>query len=644
MCGLAGFVSSTGLSLPAATVSRVLGQLTHRGPDDHGWLRCEGEGVETGRGLGRVLSGRCVLLHTRLSIIDLTEAGWQPISTASGRHHLIFNGEIYNYVELREELKALGHSFRSRADSEVLVAAYAEWGPSCLRRLVGMFAFAILDVARRRLFLARDFFGIKPLYYARWNGGFAFASEIRVLLSLPGVSRRANPQRLYEYLRFGLTDHGEETCFADIRQLPPAHFLELSLERSEEPQPRRYWGEAPAHAPDASFDEAAAVVRDLFLDSVRLHLRSDVPVGAAFSGGVDSSANVMAMRHIAGESLDLHTFSYVARDPRLNEERWVDLVGRAAGAVVHKIKPTPEGLVQDLDALIEAQDEPFMSTSIYAQYCVFRLAREHGIKVMLDGQGADELLGGYRSYLPARIGSLVRQGRPFAATRFTRAALRLPESGGPRLLLFAGGFLVPTGIERAARRVVRRELVPAWMNREWFSARGVVFQAPWGISGREVLRGQLDQTLFKTSLPMLLRYEDRNSMAFSIESRVPFLTPALVDFVRSLPEDFIIDGRATTKAVFRRAMRGLVPDAVLARRDKVGFATPEHDWLRALGPWITGVVDSEAARATPLLRHDAVVDQWNRSSHGSGNLDPRFWRWVNVIKWADVMNVSFDGR
>jgi asparagine synthase (glutamine-hydrolysing) len=619
----------------------LLRLLEHRGPDDHGWLALSREGVRLGRGHSCPSEAEVLLLHRRLSILDLTDAGWQPMGTPDGRHYIVFNGEIYNYLELRAELEVLGHVFRSRSDTEVLLHAYTEWGQQALSRLVGMFAFAILDTHARRLFLARDCFGIKPLYYTHATAAFAFASEIKALLELPGRSRRADPQRLFDYLRHGRTDHGGGTMFADVCQLPAAHYLEVSLDRPGEVCPVRYWQVSLDEPLDVSLEAAAARLRELFLESIRLHLRSDVPVGAALSGGIDSSAIVTAMRQVEPR-LEIHTFSYVAEDPALSEERWVDVVGRGAGAVLHKVQPTPDELIAELDELIYQQEEPFGSTSIYAQHRVFRLAREAGITVMLDGQGADELLGGYRPYLAARLASLARQGRWTEASRFLVRAARQPGTGGiGRILLQTGSLLVPAGAQAQARRLAGKPLMPPWLNARWFAEHGVRPQIPHSNGMREVLHDQLHQTLVETSLPMLLRYEDRNSMAHSIESRVPFLTTPLVEFILRLPEEYLIAADGTSKNVFRRAMRGIVPDAVLQRRDKIGFATPEQAWLAKLRPWVDKTLAGEAARRIPALHGPGVQREWTAVLQGRKPFDFRVWRWVNLIRWAERFGVTF---
>jgi asparagine synthase (glutamine-hydrolysing) len=640
MCGIAGLVGTAEEDL-APLAASFLRILEHRGPDDLGYLLLSHRGVRLGRGRPDSLPASTLLVHRRLSILDLSEAGWQPMGTPDGRHFLVFNGEIYNYLELRRELEVLGQSFHSHSDTEVLLRACVEWGPAALNRLVGMFAFALLDLHQRTLFLARDFFGVKPLYYTWVGGRFAFASEIKALLELPGVPRRADPGRLYDYLRFGRTDHGGATLFAGIRQLPAAHYLHVSLDRPTPAEPIRYWQVDLDDRLDVSLDEASRRLRELFLENVRLHLRSDVAVGAALSGGIDSSAIVNSMRAVE-PGLDIHAFSYVADDPVLSEERWVDLVGHSAGARLHKVHSTPDELVADLDRLVHQQDEPFGSTSIYAQHRVFRRAREAGITVMLDGQGADEMLAGYRPYLAARLASLVKHNRWLEAWRFLRRAGRLPGTGGlVRLFLQTANLFVPPGLKGPLLRLLGREPVPSWLNARWFRSHGVSLLPPALSRQRDMLRDELRRSLVESNLPMLLRYEDRNSMAHSIESRVPFLTPPLVDFVYRLPEEHLIARDGTSKSVFRHAMRGIVPDAVLDRRDKIGFATPEKGWLTSLRPWVETTLDGPAARQVPALNLAGVRREWQAVLQGRKMFDFRVWRWVNLIRWAERFDVSF---
>jgi asparagine synthase (glutamine-hydrolysing) len=666
MCGIFGIyrTDESGTVDPSA-VRRATQSIRHRGPDDEGYLLvntrsgrrelCGGSDTSPHLNLPPIESFtdafNLALCFRRLSILDLSPSGHQPMASADGTCWIIFNGEVYNYLELRQELAREGFTFKTGTDTEVVLAAYQRWGVECLSRFNGMWGFAIYDGRQQQLFLARDRFGIKPLFYTEDAGQFVFASEIKPVLEAGRITRRVNPQRLYEYLLTGLTDHTDETLFAGVKQIPPAHYLILPLDGSQgRATPRRYWQvDLKLREKDLSFEEAASRLRELFLESVMLHLRSDVPVGAALSGGIDSSSIVLGMRKIEPD-VDLHTFSYTADDSAINEERWVDIAGGASGARVHKVRPTSAELVADLDKLITTQEEPFGSTSIYAQYRVFQLAREKGITVMLDGQGADEMLAGYRTYLAARLGSLVRQRRWLAANRFLQNASSLPQMKRQMLIRATGGLLLapyvgkgkilPPGLRTLARKALGNGSLE-WLNHAWFAERGAELPKPSNGHSREMLQSQLHETFVKSSLPMLLRYEDKNSMAHSIESRVPFLTAALVEFTFSLPEEYLIAPDGTSKSVFRRAMRGVVPDAILDRSDKIGFATPERSWLGALRPWVEDVFTSETARRVGALNLPNMKQEWEQILEGRRYFDFRVWRWLNLIRWAERFEVAF---
>jgi asparagine synthase (glutamine-hydrolysing) len=638
MCGIAGLIPNGAGRLSPNELRSFLESLHHRGPDDYGWCTFARKALQLHREAPEGKESCAILGHRRLAILDLTEAGRQPMATADGRYVIVHNGEIYNFLELRKELEDLGHTFHSHSDTEVLLKGYAQWGAGVLEDVVGMFAFAILDTKARTLFLARDFFGIKPLYFTHWRDGFAFASEPRPLLNLPGVDRRVNPKRLFEYLRSGLSDYGKETLFDAVHQLPAAHSVTISLDNHSDVRPVCYWRLELSRPVELSFADAAERLREIFLDSVRLHLRSDVPVGAALSGGIDSSSIVMAIRSLNPQQT-IHTFSYVADDPALNEERWVEIIGASSQAVVHKVRSQPEQLVSDLERLVDTQGEPFSSTSIYSQNRVFAEAASNGIKVMLDGQGADELLGGYELYAGARLASLVRQGKWNQALHFWQQASKVPRKN--KLWHYLGQFLLSPAAQSGLRSLVGREYWPAWLNRAWFQERGVSVHTHF--YNQENLRETLSRTLTETSLPMLLRYEDRNSMAHSIESRVPFLTRELAEFVLSLPEEFIIAPDGTSKAVFREAMRGLVPDTILDRKDKIGFETPEKQWLCGdLRHWVEQVLNSEDLVGIKALHASTVKQEWQAVLRGRKRFDNRIWRWVNLAVWARLNGAYFD--
>lgn len=639
MCGIAGFVARSGTG-NSECAPEVLRSIEHRGPDDVGWLCLTGNVVTRGRRWAAPSREPEVLfLHRRLSIIDTSDSGWQPMSTSDGRFHVIFNGEIYNYKELREELITLGHRFCSRSDTEVLLAAYAQWGHDALSRFVGMFAFALLDVGRSIVLLARDFFGIKPLYYATADGIVRFGSEIKALFALGHSNKDVNPERLLYYLRYGMTDFGEETLFAAIRQLPPAHYMEICTRTGVADGPVCFWHADTGPDLDISFDEAAQTLQDLFLRSVELHLRSDVPIGTALSGGIDSSSIVAASRRL-DPNAEIHAFSFISEEAETNEERWIDVVGRANDVHVHKVRSSSHQLRDSIETLAHFHDEPFGSTSIYAQFEVFRAAHKAGVKVMLDGQGADEILAGYRVYQGARLASLVRNGEWSQAYHLMRGMSHLESFRWTEGVIYCADHLLLSPLQRPGRWLVGKESFPRWLNRQWFSQRGADILVNNHTSASNVLKCSLARSL-REGLPSLLRYEDRNSMANSVESRVPFLTPDLVNFLGRLPERYLIACDGTSKAVFRKAMRGIVPDAILDRRDKLGFATPERLWLTELDPWVRTTLNSEQARRMPFLDYKAALSDWLAMRDRKKPFNFRVWRWLSIIDWSDRFEVCF---
>jgi asparagine synthase (glutamine-hydrolysing) len=637
MCGIFGVIDNNELRQnDKDSFQRALKLLSHRGPDDSGIFVWDKENEQ--KNIKKLKPTTLLLGHTRLSIMDLSSAGHQPMSNLDNNFHIVFNGEIYNYLELRDELIGLGYEFYSNSDTEMLLIAFIQWGHKVLDRLIGMFAFAILDVRAQVLFLARDNFGIKPLFYSFWEGRFSFSSEISPLLDNPSISKKLNPQKIYEYLQYGNSDNDEMTMLEEVKQLPPAHFMEIDLNTIKINKIKRYWQPTLKHQIDISFDAAANELRKIFLKSVNLHLRSDVPVGAALSGGIDSSAIVCAIRFLQPK-IQLHTFTYVASHESISEEKWADIVGRYVGAVMHKVSATPMELVENLDQLIMCQGEPFASTSIYAQHKVFQKASEVGIKVMLDGQGADEIFGGYSAYAGARFASLVTRFDWLNAWFFLKNASAWPGRDKNMILKTAFKFFIPEQIKPLSRRLIGKKSKSPWLNENWFKKNAVSMKfQDYKYRNKDHLREELLRSLGCTSIPMLLRYEDRNSMVHSIESRVPFLNKELVEFVFSLPEEYLIDQQGTSKAIFRKAMRGLVPDEILDRRDKIGFETPEEQWLKMLDSWVNEMLDN--AKDNPFLNYQEVKKEWREVMSGNNKFDWHIWRWINILRWIELYDVE----
>lgn len=634
----------------ALRFSGALDRLRHRGPHDEGVVALRPDSVPEVCGgpdcklplapfaPERSTGGAALLLgHRRLSILDLTPAGHQPMCAADGKVWITYNGEIYNYRELREQLVDTFH-FRTGSDTEVLLAAWLAWGPAMLSRLTGMFAFAIADLrdtAAPRLFLARDPFGIKPLYIAEVPGGIAFASEPKALLAM-GAPRAANPRRLYTFLSTGITDYGTETFFNSIHQLPAGGWAEWQPFSQRAQNSGRYWEPKEEPAPKISVDEAAAELRTRFENNVRLHLRSDVPVGSALSGGIDSSSIVCLMRRLE-PAAEIHAFSYLSEDPAQSEAMWMETVAAHARVQSHRIQPGTEAFAAALPEMVRLQDEPFGTTAVFAQHQVFQLAAAAGIRVMLDGQGADEIFGGYAGFDSFHLAGLLRRRRLIKAGRFLRSAHLCSSGSRQALLRGAVGAL----LSRCAPGTRREGPQQAILDRAWFATRGVSrHDLPPRDTGRCVLAAALRHSITVNSLPMLLRYEDRNSMAHSVESRVPFLTAELVSWAVSLPQQLFMPASGQSKFILRKAMRGVVPDTILDRRDKLGFTTPESPWLRSApaAPWCRAALD--AACALPALHPLLLQQQWAAFHTGSGS-SPAPWRALSAGAWAQENSVVF---
>jgi asparagine synthase (glutamine-hydrolysing) len=568
----------------------------HRGPDGEGFYE----------------STHAALGHCRLAILDLSAAGHQPMPDAEGRHWLTYNGEIYNYVELIAQLEQKGHRFRSHCDTEVLLAAYRQWGPDCLARLRGMFAFAVWDEHTQQLFAARDRLGIKPFHYWTDADGtqLAFASELKALLDfLP--ERRVNQRLAGEFLAWNLLDHDPaETMLQGILRLPAGHWLTWNPHDGLRIQ--KYWALAVTEELRSSPAERVRLVgefREQLADSIAVHLRSDVPVGSCLSGGLDSSAIVctvsgeLAARGIRNADWQ-HTFSACFEDPALDERPYIASVTRATHSRNHEVFPDGQRLASEMDTWLWHQEEPVGGFGAYSQFCVARLAREQGIKVVLDGQGADEQLLGYRKFIIAYLRQLMESGHYLRAAHEARKFLSSRD-------VFSGASMAE------GMRYWWRSMPEA---SQLWPGQGQP-QCPTALGLAPPLGRRIHADLTTFSLPVLLRFEDRNSMAFGLEARVPFVDHVLVEWIARLPADLRLrDG--WTKRILRDACADTLPAHVHRRKSKLGFNTPDALWMGGpLKEWLAdtltrpvhlpGLVDARGV-AHLLDRH-----RGNRTSGGS---------------------------
>ena len=592
-------------------------------------------------------AGPVALGHRRLAIIDLDARADQPMTCGEGRFWLTFNGEIYNFIELRDELASRGVRFVTNSDSEVLLQAYATWGEAALERLRGMFAFVIYDREAQTLFAARDRFGIKPLYYFVSARGAAFASEIKQLIDLPGFTRRLNLDRALDYLDVGFTDHTEETLFADARQLRGGQCLRIDLRdwRPATASPRRYY-ELPRR-PLEKMSEAAAAHRfgELFTESVRLHLRSDVRVGSCLSGGLDSSSIVAMMARLSVGAAPIQTITACYEDKAIDERPFAEAAAAAAGAEPHYIYPTAQGVFDVAERLTWHQDEPQYNTSMYAQWCVFEEASRNGVKVMLDGQGADEQLAGYHyDAFPTQFGALARRGDVFGFLHMLlQRKIWHGHAIGTQLLTIPNRPRLPP----FARNLRRASPAPAERLNPAFAGAHRPAGGTYAATLEREAVNEIDDlgdlcvaNLLGLTLPKLLRYEDRNSMAHGVEARLPFLDHPLVEFCIGLWDQHKVVG-GDTKRVLRTAMQGLVPPAILQRRDKNGFATPQQDWFRGdIRKAMTDGVHQTLAMFPELFDRGQVLRYLDDAMRGARMADQGLWMIVNFGIWGRLFQVG----
>lgn len=607
MCGIAGAVGEGAQTL-TPLVDTMMARLAHRGPDDAGlW-------AEPDVALG----------HRRLSILDLTSAGRQPMASADGRYTITYNGEIYNYVELRDALRQRGHAFRTETDTEVLLAAYAEWGDACLEHLNGMWAFALWDRRRHRLFAARDRFGEKPFYYVLHGPRLYFASEIKALLAIPDFSRTVNSQAVVDFCAERMVDRTAETWIREIRQLPPATTLVWEAQRMTT---AAYWALPPQDegSPRTAGGAEHDALRALLEDAVRLRLRAHTPVGCLVSGGLDSSAIACLARihYPANRRIALFT---TRTDPPTPEAEGIEQFLVRGGFELHAHTPTAQSFWEDLPAVLRHQEQPFADGSMAAHYALMRTARQASVPVLLSGQGADEVFAGYPSYLWVALGRMWGRGR------WGRALCGLREAAAHQPVQYRSVLF--HALPRAVRGAVRRAALAhrtRWINPSLL--RDLTVREA-SLDGADSLHAYARQAITACTLPGFLHYEDRNAMAFGVETRLPFLDHRLVEHLFRMPADQWLEG-GVTKSLLRHVARPVVPHPIVERTAKQGYPAPLAQWLRTLDGPVRDVASSGAARGCPLLdyrRWRTALDAF-LAGHDHA-LDPA-WRGLLCVMWYD---------
>jgi asparagine synthase (glutamine-hydrolysing) len=616
MCGICGLVSLDGATAPdPAALAAMNETLVHRGPDSD----------------GSVIDGPCGLAMRRLSIIDLA-GGDQPIGNEDGRIQVVQNGEIYNYRHLRDELEGRGHTFATHSDTEVLVHLYEERGPAFVEALRGMFAIAIWDSRENRLLLARDRFGIKPLYYRVADGMVSFASELKALLRQPGFSREIDPQALESFLSFNSIP-SPLTIFKEGRKLPAGHILvaergEVTISRFARPAPASA-GEVRREGDDA----LAAELRDRLRDSVRAHLVSDVPVGVLLSGGIDSAA-LTAMA--AGESgYRVSTFSIGFEESSFDELDNARLVAKRYGTDHHELVLRPDA-VDLLPRLVQAFDEPFGDSSALPTYLVSQLAADT-VKVVLSGEGGDELFGGYYTYVADRLAPRVGRAAPFL-----RPLVELLPSSSEKVSFdykakrfVRGAHLPPVERHHAWKEIFSPEAQEELLNEPRVSDPLDVYRARYAeTEGAPALARLQDLDLGIYLVDDLLVKTDRASMAHSLEARVPFLDTQVAELALALDTRQKVRG-FSKKRLLRRAVEPLLPREVVRGR-KQGFSIPVAAWLRGdLEPFARDVLSPETVERQGCLSPEAVTQVLDEHVSGREDLSRQIWGLLSFTLWFD---------
>lgn len=602
MCGIAGKISFNNAPVESEDLKKMTDSISHRGPDGEGfWINGNGRRV----GLG----------HRRLAIIDLSESGHQPMHYEGGGGSgltITFNGEIYNYIEVKAELQKKGYEFRTGTDTEVILAAYLEYGYDCLNHFDGMFAFALWDESKKQMFIARDRFGEKPLYYYLDDRQFIFASEMKAIFS-NGIPKTVSEEMIFYYLAYDVVENPNrkaETFYRNIYQLPPAHYLTIS--RADDLKIRKYWDIDTENRSDISLGEAAARFRELFDESVRIRLRSDVAVGSSFSGGIDSSS-VVASIITQNPGINLQTFTARFDDPDYDEGTFIQYMLDKYSFTANYCYPKENLVIDEMDKIFHHQEEPFGSTSIIAQWEVMKLAKNKNVTVLLDGQGADETIAGYYKYFTPFLMELYKPDK----AGFSNQLRAINENLDMNLELSKSQYLytrfpkLVTTLSSAVRPLTLKRITGDLSDEFYHTHKKQA--SPF--RHFDNLNDSLYFDTFKYGLGKLLRFADRSSMAFSREVRLPYLSHKLVEFVFSLPKEFKIN-QGWSKYILRLGTEDILPKEISWRKDKKGFQAPAS-WLQ------NGIVRD-------LL--DSSIEYLKRRNYIAAPVPENTWKYIMVYK------------
>jgi asparagine synthase (glutamine-hydrolysing) len=604
MCGICGIIRFDNQAVDHSKIKTMMLKQKHRGPNDEGIFS------HNSTALGFV----------RLSILDLSIAGHQPMHDASGRYTMVFNGEIFNYIELRDDLKSKGISFTSNSDSEVLLKMYIYYGEDCLNYLNGMFAFAIYDNETGDTFAARDRFGEKPFYYYQDASQLVFASEIPPILAVYGQENTVNNQILFDYLAFNRTDQTEETFFNGVKKLQHGHYMTIINGIVK----IKCWYKLSEKITDLK--NSKDTYKDLLIDSVKIRLRSDVPIGVCLSGGLDSSTITSIITQIFNKK-DFHTFSAVYAPGDSGDESKFINIFKDKLQNMHFVTPTSESLLENLKKFILVHTEPIPTTSSYAQYCVMQLAHENAI-VTLDGQGSDEELGGYHYFFGFYFKDLLRSfrfGKLFKELYYYTKEHK--SIYGIKTFVY---FLLPRKLKTSIRLNEKGYIDAQFIEKVLKDKKSTITNDLY--ASKNLKTACLNH--FEYKLEHLLKWSDLNSMAFSVESRAPFLDYRLVEFALSLKSDDIIKN-GYTKSILRESFKGILPEEIRLRIDKIGFETPQDKWFRTpeFKELILEIIHSESFAGRGIINADKAKKLYQKHLNSEINISSDIWKWIHLELW-----------
>ena len=662
MCGIAGIINLSGQTSDISVhIKQMCDKIKHRGPDGEGFLFFKNDeviscfagdtpqkGINSNfqyspkvdiNSIGTDYYG--AFGHRRLSILDLTEAGHQPMCTGDGEIWVTYNGEIYNYIELREELERDGFNFKTNTDTEVLLNAYQKWGVDCLNRFNGMWAFVILDKKKNILFGSRDRFGVKPFYYSLDSDHFTFASEQKAIVSLPFVSTTINSKAVFDYLVLGVSEKEEEGMFKNIFELMPSHSFIFDLNSKDLKKWKYYdleyqdkWENFDQNKESEIINNSTSLVRE----AISLRLRSDAPVGSCLSGGLDSSAIVCTINKLLEESsiaqIGEHqqVFTACYDDPKYDESNWAKKVVGQTKTSWHKAFPTSELLLNELEHVTFIQDIPVFSSSTFSHYQVMKLANEKGIKVTLDGQGGDEVFAGYDPQVISywfeiiknfKVGKLLNEFNISERSIVSRS--HLSQNILKYLIL---NYLPSSAVKEFYKKAaIYKYINPQFWDQHVENVKEVTPQV------KPSLNKVLHEYLTGPKLKVLLKTSERNSMAHSVESRVPFADDInLIEYMFKIPSAYKIKNNVT-KHLLREATNGILPEEVRQRTDKVGFSTPEITWLREINGDLKAYITDDLKE---FLNVSKINKNWDNFFSDKADNTQLIWRLVNFAVWKKV--------